>query len=140
MKAITKGMTIVAFTVGVLGIHDALAERDYDLNTVKTVWGKVLSIEKTAPPKRRSDWVDLILQTGQETIAVHLGPAWFMDKQTPRIEANDIIMVTGSRVTVNGNLGITAADIKKGNEVLKLRENNGIPVWPRTGARSVAHQ
>jgi hypothetical protein len=34
----------------------------------------------------------------------------------------------------------TAADIKKGNEVLKLRENNGIPVWPRIGARSVAHQ
>ena len=34
MKAITKVMTMVAFAVGLLGIHDALAQRDYDTKTV----------------------------------------------------------------------------------------------------------
>ena len=140
MKAITKVMTMIAFIAGVLGIHDTLAQRDYDPKTIETIEGKVLSVEKTTPPKRQGYWVDLILQTAKETITVHLGPAWYIDRHTPRIEANDIIMVTGSRVTMDGNSGITAADIKKGNEVLKLRGDNGIPLWPRTGARILVHQ
>ena len=73
----------------------------------------------------------LMLQTGKETIAVQLGPAWYIDKQMPRIQANDTINVTGSRVTMDGRLIIVAADVTKGNELLKLREDNGIPVWPR---------
>jgi hypothetical protein len=62
---------------------------------------------------------------------VQLGPDWYIDKQTPRIEANDTITVIGSRVTMDGRPAIVAADITKGNELLKLREDNGIPVWPR---------
>jgi hypothetical protein len=131
MKTITKVMTTVVFAVGLLGIHNALAEPDYDAKTVETIGGKVLSIEKTTPAKKRGYWIDLILQTQKETIAVQLGPDWYIDKQTPRIEANDTITVVGSRVTMDGRPAIVAADITKGNELLKLRENNGIPVWPQ---------
>ena len=90
-----------------------------------------MSIEKTTPAKKRGYWIDVMLQTGNGTIAVQLGPAWYIDKQTPRIEANDIIKVTGSRVTMDGRSVIVAADMTKGNELLKLREDNGIPIWPR---------
>ena len=74
-----------------------------------------------------------MLQTDKETIAVHLGPAWYIDKQTPKIETNDTITVTGSRVTIDGKPAIIAAQVKKGNEVLKLRDENGIPAWSRAG-------
>ena len=131
MKTIIKATTTVVFAVGLLGIHNALAQHDYDAKTVETVGGKVLSVEKTSPAKKRGYCVDLILQTEKETIAVQLGPAWYIDKQTPRIEANDTITVTGSRVTMDGRSAIVAEDITKGNELLKLREDNGIPVWPQ---------
>ena len=131
MKTIIKATTTVVFAVGLLGIHNALAQHDYNAKTVETIGGKVLSVEKTSPAKKRGYWVDLILQTEKETIAVQLGPAWYIDKQTPRIEANDTITVTGSRVTMDGRSAIVAADITKGNELLKLREDNGIPVWPQ---------
>ena len=131
MKTIIKATTTVVFAVGLLGIHNALAQHDYDAKTVETVGGKVLSVEKTSPAKKRGYWIDLMLQTEKETIAVQLGPAWYIDKQTPRIEANDTITVTGSRVTMDGRSAIVAADITKGNELLKLREDNGIPVWPQ---------
>ena len=75
-----------------------------------------------------------MLQTDKETIAVHLGPGWYIDKQTPQIETNDTITVTGSRVTIDEKPAIIAAQVKKGNEILKLRDENGIPVW-RRGAR-----
>jgi hypothetical protein len=61
---------------------------------------------------------------------VELGPAWYIDKHTPRIEANDMITVIGSRVTMDGRPVIVAADITRGNELVKLRDNNGTPVWP----------
>jgi len=38
----------------------------------ETIGGKVSSIEKTAPAKRRGYWVDLMLQSEKETIAVQL--------------------------------------------------------------------
>jgi hypothetical protein len=131
MKTITNVMTTVAFAVGLLGIHNALAESDYDVKTVESVWGKVLSIEKITPAKKRGEWVQLMLQVENGTIAVQLGPVWYVDKQVPRIEANDTITVTGSRLNLDGTPTIVAADIAKGSELLKLRENNGIPVWPQ---------
>jgi hypothetical protein len=74
-----------------------------------------------------------MLQTEKESISVHLGPSWYIDKQAPRIETNDRITVTGSRVTTAGKTAIIAAEIKKGNEVLKLRDENGMPAWSRAG-------
>jgi DNA/RNA endonuclease YhcR with UshA esterase domain len=131
MKTITKVMTMLAFAVGFLGIHDTMAEQDYDAKTVETITGKVLSVENTTPAKKRGYWVDLTLQTGNGTIAVQLGPDWYIHKQTPRIEVDDMITVTGSRVTIDGKSAVVAANITKGNQLLKLRDNNGVPFWPR---------
>jgi DNA/RNA endonuclease YhcR with UshA esterase domain len=77
--------------------------------------------------------IHLNLQTDKETIAVHLGPDWFMKKQSPQIETGDAIEVTGSRVTFDGKPAIIAAEIKKGNKVIKLRDQNGVPLWSGRG-------
>ena len=58
-----------------------------------------------------------------------------MEKQTVKIEAGDAVTVTGSRVTMNGKPVIIAAQVKKGNETLKLRNDNGVPVWSARGRR-----
>ena len=58
-------MTVVVFAAGLLGIHNTLAEGHYDVKTVETVGGRVLSIEKTAPSNRRGYWINALLQTGQ---------------------------------------------------------------------------
>ena len=60
-------MTMVVFAVGLLGIHNALAQSDYDAKTVETIGGKVLSIEKTTE-KRRGYWIDVMLQIEKQTI------------------------------------------------------------------------
>lgn len=130
MKVITKIMAAVAFAVALLGVANVLAERDYDVKTVETVGGRVLSVERTTTARRRGYWVQLMLQTEKEVIPVQLGPDWFIVKETPRIEANDTISVTGSRMILDGRQAIVAADIAKGNEVLKLRQGDGVPFWP----------
>jgi hypothetical protein len=132
MKTITKVTMIVVFAVGLAGIQNTLAQNDYDVKTIETIGGRVLSVEKTAPANRRGNWINLLLETGKGTIAVQLGPDWYIDKQTPRIQPDDTIKVTGSRVTMDGRSMVVAADVTKGNELLRLREANGIPVWPRS--------
>ena len=124
-------MIVTVAIGGLLGAPNVVAQRNYDPKTVETIEGKVLSIEKTVPTNNRGHGQHLMLKTDKETIAVHLGPAWYLEKQTPHIAANDVVTVTGSRITFDGKPAIIASEVKKGNDVLKLRDENGIPVWSR---------
>ena len=141
MKKMTKLTTVALAIVGLLGASDAVAQRargsgrTFDPKTVETIQGKVLSVEKPTSPTNRGYGIHLTLQLDKETIAVHLGPAWYVEKQTPHIEANDTVIVTGSRVTLDGQPTIIAAQVKKGTEVLKLRDDNGVPAWSGAGRR-----
>jgi hypothetical protein len=131
MKKVTT-LFVVAAAAGLLSGSNVVAQRNYDPKTVETIQGNVVSVEKT-PSKGPAYGIHLILQTDKETIPVHLGPGWYVKKQTPRIEPNDTVTVTGSRVTVGGKPAIIAAQVKKGNDILKLRDENGIPMWRRAG-------
>jgi hypothetical protein len=46
-----------------------------------------------------------------------------------KIQPKDTVEVKGSRVTVQGQPALIAAEVKKGDEVLKLRDEAGIPMW-----------
>ena len=109
--------------------------RLYNPATVETVSGEVVRIDKIAPKRGMSYGVHVQLKTEQETIAVHLGPAWFIDRQKIKVELGDKIVVTGSRVTFKNAPAIIAAEIKKGDAILKLRDANGFPAWAGRGRR-----
>jgi hypothetical protein len=104
--------------------------RMYNPQTVETLTGNVVSVE-SIPGKGggRSYGVHLTLKTDKETIPVHLGPSWYIDKQNIKIEPKDKVEVTGSRVSFEGKPTIIAAEVKKGDKVLKLRDQAGIPMW-----------
>ena len=104
-------------------------QRMYNPATVESVSGEVISVNKMTPSKGMGAGIHLRLKTDQETVAIHLGPAWYIDRLDARIEKGDAIEVKGSRVTVDGKSVIIAAEVKKGAATLKLRDANGIPAW-----------
>ena len=104
-------------------------QRMYNPATVESVTGEVLSVNKMTPNKGMGTGVHLQLKTEKETIPVHLGPSWYIDRLDARIEKGDTLEVKGSRVTVGGKAVIIAAEVKKGDATLKLRDDSGIPVW-----------
>jgi hypothetical protein len=104
-------------------------QRMYNQATVENISGEVLSVDKIMPMKGMRSGVHLTLKTDKETIPVHLGPSWFIDRLDSKIVKGDKIEVKGSRVTVNGKPAIIAAEVKKGDNVLILRNDAGIPVW-----------
>jgi len=103
--------------------------RMYDPKTIETISGEVLSVDKITPMKGMSYGVHLTLKTDNETLSVHLGPGWFMENQDVKLESGDKIEVKGSQITFEGQSVIIAAEIKKGDAVLVLRDASGFPVW-----------
>jgi hypothetical protein len=107
--------------------------RTFDPKTVETMNGEVATVEKGVQGQRMSYEVRFSLKTDKETIPVILGPSWYVDKQDFKIEPKDTVEVTGSRITVDGQPSIIAAEVKKGAQLLKLRDATGIPVWAGQG-------
>jgi hypothetical protein len=103
--------------------------RMYNPQTVETIAGEVLSVDQITPMKGMSYGVHIVVKTDKETIPVHLGPGWYIENQDMKIAPKDKIEVKGSRVTFEGNPTLIAAEVKKGDEVLTLRDANGFPVW-----------
>jgi hypothetical protein len=103
--------------------------RMYNRQTVETLSGEVVSVEKITPTRGMSHGVHLILKTARESISVHLGPGWYIDNQDIQIQPKDKIEVKGSRITFAGKPAIIAAEIKKGEQIFQLRDENGFPVW-----------
>jgi len=109
--------------------------RMYNPKSVETLSGEVVSVEKFTPGRRMSYGVHFTLKTEKETIPVHLGPSWYLEKQAVTFAPGDRVEVTGSRITYQGQPTIIAAEVKKDGQVLELRDAAGIPVWAGQGRR-----
>ena len=103
--------------------------RMYNLQAVETISGEVVSIDQIKPMKGMYYGVHMVVKTDKETISVHLGPIWYIENQDVKIAPEDKIEVKGSRITFEGKPAIIAAEVKKADEVLMLRDASGIPVW-----------
>ena len=103
--------------------------RMYEPKAVETITGEVTKVDRVTPAKGMSGGVHMLVKTDKETISVQLGPSWYLENQDVKIEAKDRVEVKGSKVTFAGKPAIIAMEVKKGDEVLKLRDDNGFPVW-----------
>ena len=110
-------------------------QRTYNPATVETLTGEIVSIEKSAPLRGMSNGIHLSVKTAKGTVAVHLGPEWFIERLDAQLAKGDTIEVKGSKVTFEGKPAIIAAEIKKGEETFVFRNEAGIPAWSGMGAR-----
>lgn len=107
----------------------AYYDRMYDPKAVETLTGEVTSVDKMTSMRGMSYGIQVTVKTDKETIPVHLGPGWFIENQDVKIESNDKVQVRGSRIVFDGKPAIIAVEVSKGDEVLKLRDENGFPMW-----------
>ncbi|MDJ0743165.1 MAG: hypothetical protein QNJ32_07365 [Xenococcaceae cyanobacterium MO_167.B27] len=101
----------------------------YDLNKLETLNGEVVSIDTYTSRRGVSQGVHLLVNTGKETLEVHLAPSWYLEDQDFAIAPEDKIVITGSRINIDGEEAVIARQIKKGNETLILRDETGFPLW-----------
>ncbi|MCL5099016.1 MAG: hypothetical protein M1608_16075 [Candidatus Omnitrophica bacterium] len=122
--------------------------RIYNPQTVETVKGEVVKVERVTSKSGMGFGIHLLVKTSKETLPVFLGPAWFIDHQETRIKPGDEVAIKGSCVTYQGQPAIVAAVVTKGDEILRLRNDQGYPAWagwrpasgPREGAPMMGRQ
>jgi hypothetical protein len=103
--------------------------RLFDPKSVVTIRGTIASLREVTPMKGMGMGVHLMLKTDAETVDVHLGPLWFLESQDADLKAGDAIEVRGSRVQIDKRPALIAIEIKRGGDVLVLRDADGLPRW-----------
>ncbi len=111
------------------GMGRGMGGRMYDPTRAETLSGKVVYVDEFAAPRGRGTAVVLKVTSGSDTLAVHLGPKWFLDKQEMKFAAGDAVEIKGVKTARRGRDIFIAAEVKKGSDVLKLRDEQGIPLW-----------
>ncbi len=119
-----------------LGIHPTPGTGDpykklFDPKTIKTISGEVIKIDQVPEfgfglQMRLTVFIDK-----KEILPVYLGPAYYIvgPWQAKQFKSGDKVTVSGSQVTLSGEPLMIATTVKLDNEVLQLRDKNGIPGW-----------
>jgi hypothetical protein len=103
--------------------------RLFDPKTVVTIHGTIASLTEVTPMRGMGMGVHMMLKAEAETVDVHLGPVWYLESQDADLKAGDTIEVRGSRVQIDKRPTVIAIEIKRGDDVLVLRDGDGIPRW-----------
>jgi hypothetical protein len=103
--------------------------RMFDPKNLETYIGEVTTIDQLKPGYGMSDRVWLGLKTDKGMILVILGPTWFHKMQSLKLEPQDQLEIKGSMITGMEEPMFIATEVRKGDQVLKLRDDSGYPVW-----------
>uniref|UniRef100_A0A7C3Z1X3 DNA-binding protein n=1 Tax=Desulfobacca acetoxidans TaxID=60893 RepID=A0A7C3Z1X3_9BACT len=102
----------------------------FNPETVETLSGEVVAVGKFTPIGKPAG-IRFTLKTDQGPIEVLLGRGSYVEQQDLKFKPQDKVTVKGSRIDVEGNPTIIAAEVTKGDKTLKLRDANGAPLWNR---------
>ena len=118
------------------GIHPAPRTEDpykklFDPKTIKTISGEVIKIDQVPEFGFGMQMRLTVFIDKKEILPVYLGPAFYIvgPWQAKHFKLGDKVTVSGSQVTVSGEPFMIATTVKRGNEVLRLRDKDGIPGW-----------
>jgi len=100
----------------------------FDPGAVQTVSGQVVAVNRVRVG--RGARVRLMLATPTERIPITLGPAGYIAGQKFILAPGDQVSITGSRVAGRrGKPVIIATEVNKQDQVLRLRDASGVPLW-----------
>lgn len=113
-------------------------ESGYDVNTVTTVTGRILSVQTGL--ERRN--VQLELDTDGEKMMVVLGPQRYLAEQGMALNEGDEVKVRGSKAQGrDGIIYILAREVTETSKgaVITLRDEGGFPNWAAGGGMERGH-
>ena len=106
--------------------------RKYNPATEITVSGVVDDVVQNQGKRGRTG-IHVMVKSGSDVLTVHLGPSEFLGNSKFSVAKGDKIEVVGSNVQLGGNNVVIAREVKKADQVLTLRDAQGLPKWRGAG-------
>ena len=121
---------------------DEEQEPRYDPATVTRINGPIEEIrEATGAPLRG---IHVTVRSDKRAVDVYLCPAGFLKQFALVLSAGDEVQVSGSKVKFRGNTLILAQELRRKNDILVLRDDDGKPYWEeelfKSAVRALANQ
>ncbi len=108
------------------------SRQSYDPYQTTVISGDVLTLKDIETKSGNMSGAGLELSSDGNIVLVFLGPHIYVDLQNFRINVGDHVSITGVMALVEGQSIFIACEIRKGDEVLKLRNDKGVPLWAGT--------
>jgi len=120
--------TILVMTAGLVLAAGSGGGVKVDLSTVRTVSGTVSSVTM-GPGLQHPSFV--LAETGGETLAVELGPYWYLVANSFSLAVGDSVTATVANCasrTGSEVVALSVQDLTMGASIT-LRDENGMPLW-----------
>ena len=138
MRVITLlSVTIMLVGSGAVAYAQGRGAGNYNPATETTVTGTVDSVKNLPSSGPGGGGLHLVLTVATGVMEVHVGPASFVTSKNVTFATGDAVSVVGSKVRMGGQEVVIAREIKKGDQVLTLRDAKGLPLW---AGRTRSHQ
>ncbi|UTV29702.1 hypothetical protein [Photobacterium atrarenae] len=98
-------------------------EMMYDNQTMAEISGEVVSVDKINMMHQMHQGVHLTVKTDEDTVSVHLGPAWYLENQDVKFMPGDKVSIKRSRITFDEAPTLIASEVRKGNQILIFRDS-----------------
>lgn len=105
---------------------------DFSPKNLMTVSGQVVLVQEQSGPGPgggRHSVLMLSLKTDTGVVAVHLGPPQYFKQQQITFKEGEKLEVTGAKMASPSGMMLLATQVKQGDRVIKLRDEQGRPVW-----------
>jgi hypothetical protein len=110
--------------------NSALTKFSNDPNREVSVQGSVVSYWETSSAAPFGAHV--ALQTSSGVLDVHLGDARLLESKELAFSAGDAVRVVGENVSIGSGTQFVARLVQRGNQVVLLRSQRGLPLRPVT--------
>jgi len=108
----------------------------YDTGTEVTLSGTVNQVVDMPGPSGGAGGLHLMVLGDGAVTEVHLGPATYVSAQGFSFAVGDEVTVTGSKVKLGEVEAVIAREVRRGADVLVLRDEQGMPRWAGRGSPS----
>ncbi|HEY2406587.1 MAG TPA: hypothetical protein VGI10_11325 [Polyangiaceae bacterium] len=96
---------------------------------VYTADGNVLGVERGSPDQPAS-YLHLVIQPdGKAPVHVELAPGWYLDRAGLHFSEHDRVHIEGREESRSGGDVVVAHRIRKGDQAVELRDDQGRPSW-----------
>lgn len=105
------------------------------------IQGTATNISREAPMSGMNEGIIITVETrDQGEMPVHLGPAWFIDRQAVMLRLGDDVQIEGVEAQIDGQRVVVAHSLRSPHGEFRLRHQQGKPVWDTSVGRGDQQQ
>ncbi|HMR79538.1 MAG TPA: hypothetical protein PKD61_30735, partial [Polyangiaceae bacterium] len=95
-----------------------------------TLDGEILGVDKQSPDAHLAQSVVLRVRTESGQVDVLLAPAWVLDEKGLSFAPKERVQIKGKQRVESGQSVFEVQTLKRGEDVIELRDDAGKPLWP----------